>query len=692
MMRSSFFKALLAGLTLITFVCVESSAAQGAPFWNPKQDKYPAVKRIQKTYTYRSARAKGNVTIQDPYNYLEKPVTDADVKGFVADQSKLLESYVSKCTNRKSIEQSIRDAFEYDDYTNVDFNTNPAVPFYTYSLKRAGDDRYIWYIATPAEMDAAVKTKFATPPGKKFLDEKFLSANNTATIGSWQTSLDGKYFAYMVADSGSQISTWFVRTFDKPLLSGGPSTPLGGSGTLPDVIPNVDGYFSWRLDSKSFFYTGTLPSAGGSNTDLGSSVRYHVMGTAYEKDITVVKAEPEGADGSNNFWSFITSDDGNWLVVNGADGSLGHGRLYASKITGQTISGNMKWISIAPNQEDIMAPLNVIDDVIYVRTSRGALDGQISKAKLDWSKATQTTNLKSLKDKLPLTTVVPEVRKESLSLAQAFNTDKVVALYTIKGSFAIKIFNLRTGRFIGQPVPQEHPGSLFVMTTANKGTSIKLIMATLTSPRKVYDVQLVGNSIKTTLWLTQSTKGVSAQDFVTETMSATSKDGTIVPYLLISRKGTPKTGTAPVLLHVFGAYAYVEANYYDPILLSWLNSYGGFVAYGSLRGGGDEGEGWHQAGQKHNKQKTFDDAAAVAQDLVKKKIAAPGKVIGHGGSAGAIAITAAANQVQSSFGLLLGVRPVLDYFLRKRSRGGSAQTDEFGDVDDPVDFDYVRAW
>ncbi|PWN35002.1 prolyl oligopeptidase [Meira miltonrushii] len=691
-MRSSLIQAFV-GLAFATFIGVESANAPGAPFWNPKQNPYPSVKRVDKTFTYRSAKAKGNVTVADPYNWLEQPLaTDAGVKGFVDDQTKLLDSYLAKCTDRKAIEQSIRDGFAYDGYSDIDFVSNAAKPFYTYTLKRAGEDQATWYVATPEEMQAAVKSKFTVPPGKKFLEEAYLSPNKTATIANWQTSLDGKYFAYLVSDSGSQVSTWFVRTFDKPLLSGGPNSPLGGDGALPDVIPNADYQLSWSADNTAFFYTGTLPSDAGSNTDIGSSVRYHVMGTAYEKDITVVKAEPQSATGNNNIWGFVISQDNKWFILGGATGTDNKARMYATRLEGQQVSDKMKWISVAPSYDYQMSALNVIDDILYVQTDLNALDSRIAKTKLDFSKARQVTNLNDLKEKLPLTTVIPEVKKAQLTSAAVFNTDKLIILYTTNGYAVAKLYYLKTGTFIRQVISNERAGGVYALTPPSKGKSIKLIVNSLTSPLKIYDITMQGTKFVETLWLSVNIKGTRPEDYTTETKFATSKDGTKVPYLVISRKGTPKNGKGAAYMHVFGSYGYTQVNYYDPALFSWLNSYGGFIVFGSPRGGGDCGNEWHVAGQDHKKQKTFEDVIAIADDLVKQKYAAPGKVIGDGGAAGAIAITAAANQSPSSFGVLLGVRPVLDYFLRKRSRGGAEQTDEFGDVDDPVDFDYVRAW
>lgn len=684
----------LAILFLLAINClVEGGASPSSPFWNPQQNRYPNAKRISKTYSYRSAKAKGNVTISDPYNWLEKDLTtDPDVIKFINDQTNLTESFMAKCKDQKAIEQSINDAQDYDDYNNFNLVSNALVPFYTYTLQRANENRQAWYVCSPEELQAAIKTKFATPPGKKFLMEEYLSENGTAGIAGWLISPNGKYFAYLVSDTGSQVSTWFVRTFDSPLLGGGKQV-LGGLGHLPnDVVPNSDGGFIWTMDSKGFFYTSALPTDAGYNTEVGSTVRYHKIGTKYEQDITIVHADKTSASGADNYWGVYLCSDGRWLMVPAVQDALLKARLYATYLPGQELSDKMKWIGVAPGYDYVMTPVNVIDDVLYVQTNLNASDGKIVKTKLDWTKARQVSNLSELTERLPLTDVIPNVKNEQLASSYPFMEDKVVLLYVINGIFVTKIYNLKSGKLIKTVLPKESPGSINTIIPYFKGKSFNVMTSTLQSPRKIFNIVLDGSEYSEILILEENVKGVKPGDFTSETLFATSKDGTQVPYLCVYRKGTPKNGSKPAQLHAFGSYGLTQVNYYDASTFAWLQGFGGFYCYAEGRGGGDRGAEWHAAGQKHNKEKTFEDIVAVAQDLVKRKIAAPGKVIADGRSAGGLAIAAAANQDPSAFDVLLLQRAVLDYFLRKRSRGGSAQMDEFGNVDDPVDFDYIRAW
>lgn len=184
-----------------------------------------------------------------------------------------------------------------------------AKPFYLYRLKRAKEERPTWYTASPSEFEIAKKNNFATPPGKKYLEEILLSPNGTHSVTDMIASPDGKFAAILVSDSNSIVATWYLRTFDSPLVNS-KTRPIGGEGHLPDVIPFCDGGIQWSKDSKGFFYTQTQDSKAGANTELGSTVRYHQIGTSHEKDVTIVHADKVASDGKNNAWSINLIDNG----------------------------------------------------------------------------------------------------------------------------------------------------------------------------------------------------------------------------------------------------------------------------------------------------------------------------------------------------------------------------------------------
>ncbi|MCO5599851.1 hypothetical protein L7F22_053958 [Adiantum nelumboides] len=673
-------------MTLLIFHLVLSTtfallAVNANPTWNPSIYPYPKAHTVNETYTYASAKKGGNVTILDSYNWLEADLhTDTDVIKFINDQTNLTEIYLKKCTEKEVIKSSITSAFNYDNYDNLIFVDGIVNPYYTYSLKRANENRPTWYVCTPEELETARKNNLATPPGKRFLDENLLSENGTANMKDWYNSPDGKYFAYLVSESNSDFGTWYIRQIDTPLVKA-TSFPPGGEGHLPnDVLPNSYGSFKWSKDSTGAFYVHA--------TDDGSIVSYHRLGISSEDDTTIIQP-----DGSENSWSLILSTDGTWLVLKGVKDVLGQSKVYATYLPGQTLSDKMKWISVAPSYDFTVDPINVVNKWLYFGTSRNALNGKIAKAKLDWSKARETNNVNTLTDRLDFVDVVPTQESATLHSDVALSKDLAVIIYIKMARYVVQILELETGKFLHTAIPND-PSQVTSITTALNGTSVTIGVSGTTSPRSLYDVRWTGSSFEDVLLTVQKINGTDPKDYITEQLFATSMDGTQVPYSIVYKNGTPKNGNCTAWVHAYGNYGKIETFFFSPTYFSWLVGYEcTFFVWASVRGGGDLGEEWHIAGQLHNKTKTIEDVVAIAQDLVIRKIVGKGQIIAEGISAGGMVVAAAANKApEGTLGVVIPKRAVLDYFLRVRSPGGTGQFGEFGDPNNPRDFDTIIDW
>ncbi|MCO5583327.1 hypothetical protein L7F22_037237 [Adiantum nelumboides] len=644
-----------------------NGAKTKASTWIPKQHPYPKVPRGTKTWSYRSAKLGRNDTFADPYYELEKPLdTDPGVIKFIDEQTQLLGDYVKGCKSKDKIAKSIAETFDYNDYDYVQLITQAPKPFYLYNVKSGKDNRPIWYTCTPSEMDAARNKNLATPPGKKFLDETLLSVNATVNIQYTFISNDGQYFAYIASDSNSDVAKIYVRKFSSPLVQA-KTFPPGGEGALPDAIPFVDGNsgFVWTKDSTGFFYVQVNDDQGGSNADAGYTVRYHKLGTAYEKDITVVHPDKVGPDEKQNYWFIYASLDSKWFLLTGLNDVSGKAKVYASIYGDQVISDHMKWISIAPGYEYVLQWMDVVDNYLYFWTNLNAVDGRVAKCKLDWSKARSVTDLSQLTDKLPMIGLIPEIPYSKITFQYVFNHDKVLITYTTNGRYISKIYNFITGKLLQNVLPNE-PSMIYNAIADSEG--VVAHFAGTFSPKTIYRISFEGGKYTETLLTQQAIKGTNPNDYITEEHYATSKDGTKVPYAIQYHKGVKKDGTAIGWQHWYAANGYIETFFWNPSYFSWIRSHNTVFVWCSGRGGGDRGEHWHKAGQNHNRQNAYDDIIAIAQDLVAKKIVAKGLLIGEGASAGGMAAAVVANQAPPG------------------------QTDEYGNVYDPVDYDYTRAW
>lgn len=267
-----------------------------------KPPTYPKVHRVNKTWSYRSAKAKGNVTYSDPYYWLEATGKNKDIEQFVDDQTKATETYIQGCKSKKAIDQSLLEASTFDKYKNVALVSSNigGTPFYLYQVIRSGDQPPVWYTATVAEFQAAKKNNFQPLPGKPFLNEALLSTDGLASILIWNTSPDGKIFGYLVIENG-EVGTWFFRQFTSPLVTA-KTRPLGGEGRLKDILPVSADQISWMPDSKGIFYPKTVSSDEGTATDLGYKIVYHAWGTDNSKDITIFDSKNAGEEGGNTYY------------------------------------------------------------------------------------------------------------------------------------------------------------------------------------------------------------------------------------------------------------------------------------------------------------------------------------------------------------------------------------------------------
>ncbi|PWN36814.1 alpha/beta-hydrolase [Meira miltonrushii] len=649
--------------------------------WNIKQNPFPKAKRISATVSFPSAKAKGNVTLADPYQWLQNDTDPATIK-FVADQKSLTESFIKKCTSVKQIEQSVRDAFNYNDYSDMTFFEDAKVPFWFYSVTGPNEDRKTYYIATPAEMEVARKTNFAKPPGKKFLMESLLSSNNSASIVYTMVSLDHTLIAYMVVDDGADTGSWYVRRLDSPLVQA-KTRPPGGEGRLPDVIPYVYQDLRWTLDSKAFFYT--------QYSDNGTIVAYHQLGTPVDKDITIVNPDPDPA----NLWYLDYSFDGKWLVVFSAANTDSKATAYATLLTGQKLSDKMKWISIVPTRDlSLFSPVGILDGNWYVVTDENAIDRKVVKVKLDWTKAKEVTNLSQLKGRLNFTDVIPNRPFRQLNLARQTDTNKALVVYVENGKYVLYIFDLRTGKQLQKILPDEKssPHAAFFATPTNKYWT--LAYRSTVSPVKIFQVHHTETGIQTKLLTAQAIKGSNPDDYDTEQMEAISKDGTKVPYFLVRHRNRPSNTSSSIWLHGYGAYGDIDNLFWDERYFSWLQAGTGrgFV-WAGLRGGGDKGEEWHIAGKNRNKPKTFDDMVAIAQDLIKRKLVNKGQINLEGNSAGGLMSAVVARQAPvGTFGAVMPDVALLDYLFFYTGAIGPANVNEFGDPAIPVEFDIIESW
>jgi prolyl oligopeptidase len=183
-----------------------------------------------------------------------------------------------------------------------------------------------------------------------------------------------------------------------------------------------------------------------------------------------------------------------------------------------------------------------------------------------------------------------------------------------------------------------------------------------------------------------------ATGIVTRQFEAVSADGTRIPYFVAMREGTPMNGRNPTLLYGYGGFQSTELPWYSGSFgKGWLEP-GGVFVLANLRGGGEFGPEWHRAAQRENKQRTWDDMAAVAEDLIKRGITRPKHLGIMGGSQGGLLVTATMVQRPELFNAVVSQVPLIDMLRYHKLLAGASWIAEYGDPDKPEDRAFIAKY
>jgi prolyl oligopeptidase len=178
---------------------------------------------------------------------------------------------------------------------------------------------------------------------------------------------------------------------------------------------------------------------------------------------------------------------------------------------------------------------------------------------------------------------------------------------------------------------------------------------------------------------------IDTQQFETQALFATSKDGTRVPFFLTAQKGISRDGTNPVVMYGYGGFSISLLPGYRSDVPAWLELGGVFVTV-NLRGGAEYGEAWHKAGHLERKQNVFDDFIAVAEYLIREKFTSPGRLGMMGGSNGGLLVGAVMEQRPDLFAVAMPAVGVMDMLRYDRFTGGKLWATEYGTSSDPRQF------
>ena len=588
---------------------------------------YPVAKKVDQIDDYHGTK------VADPYRWLED-ANSAETKAWVDAENKVTQDWLAQIPQREAIRQRLTQLWNYERYS---------VPY-----KEGG--RYFFSRNDGLQNQAVLYTmKSLSDTPRMLLDPNTLAADGTVALAGMAVSPDGKLLAYSTAASGSDWNEIRVRDVDS-------------GKDLPDHIQWVKfSSTAWTKDGKGFFYSRyDAPKEATKLADVNyfQKLYYHKLGTTQDADVLVYDRPDEKE------WGFHaqTTDDGRYLLIQATKGTARKYRVFYKDLS----KPDSKVVPLIDNFEAGYDFIDNVGSVFYFSTDRNAPRQRI--VAIDLAKP-QEAHWK---------TIVPE-SQQTLQSAHMIN-NQIVAEYLADARSVVKVVDLK-----GKPVREiQLPGIGSVSGFGGKRgeTETFFSFTGFTTPTTIYRLDMKSGASTV---FRQPKVAFNPAEYETRQQFFTSRDGTKVPMFIVSKKGLKLDGSNPTYLYGYGGFNISMTPGFSPANLAWMEM-GGVYVVANLRGGGEYGEAWHEAGTKLKKQNVFDDFIGAAEWLVNNKVTSPGKLAIGGGSNGGLLVGAAMTQRPDLFGAAIPQVGVMDMLRFHKFTIGWAWTSDYGSSENPDEF------
>jgi prolyl oligopeptidase len=578
--------------------------------------------------------------VPDPYRWLEdidSPATHA----WVAAQAKLSGDYLAALPARTGLAESLRKIWNFERWSAPERHG----PYWFYTHNDGLQNQAVLFVTTdPAS------------PGRVLLDPNTLSSDGTVSLRELSFSDDGKLMAYALSDAGSDWQIWHVRD-------------VATGQDLPDVLRwSKFGGGSWRKDASGFYYTRYAEPSGSDALKAANEhekLYFHKLGTPQSQDPLVYTRD----DDPNWFLGATVTEDGHYLII-----QANHGDEVENTLLVQDLSRPGSPIKpVIAKPDAVYGFIGSIGHTMYVQTDRDAPRYRVIAIDLAHPQPARWR------------TLIPQ-SAETLDTVTLVG-HQLLARYLKDAHSAVRRYSPE-GELQGE-VSLEGLGTAGGFAGHLEDKETYYAYSSLTTPPSVYRLDLAtGHSA---LWKQPKLAGFAPADYETTQVFYPSKDGTRIPMFIVARRGTPLDGTNRTLLYAYGGFNIPMQPAFSAAVAGWLQA-GGVYALANLRGGGEYGRPWHEAGMKTHKQNVFDDFAAAAQYLIKEGWTRPSRLAIRGGSNGGLLIGATLEQHPELFAACIAQVGVMDMLRFREFTVGKGWESDFGSVDNPVEFRALLAY
>jgi prolyl oligopeptidase len=594
----------------------------------------PPTPRRPVTDTYHG------VTVTDDYRWLENGAA-AEVKAWSEAQNAAARAYLDALPGRQILRERIAAIYNHESPTYSDVREQgqrffaskrqpPAQQPMLVALSSLDDTSSERVVYDPNEAD---------PAGKTYYDW-------------YQPSHDGRLVALSISRNGSEDGTLAV-------------IEVASGKLLPDRIPRVQygtagGSVAWKADGSGLWYT-RYPRPGerqGRDQFFYQQIWWHALGTPVEQDrYAFGQDQPRIAE-----HRLEASPDGKWILDRVANGDGGEAAFYlAAGIPGAP------WRRLAQLADQVRDARFGPDGLLYLHSRLGAPKGKILRVvPTDGTLASAVTVL---------------AEQEGVIDDYAITATRLWAVELVGGPSRLESFPLGGGKAV--VVPTTRLSSVFGLERIGRGDTVLFGNAGYLEPPAYYR-QAAGDPAPRRTALVKKSL-VSFGDTEVVQAFATSRDGTRVPMTIVRRKGTRLDGSNATLLTGYGGYGISSTPGFLERRRVWLD-HGGVLALAGIRGGGEYGDAWHDAGKLTRKQNAFDDFAACALWLSRGGYGGPGKLAIQGGSNGGLLMGAMITQQPRLFRAVVSHVGIYDMLRFELQPNGEFNTTELGSVKDRAQF------
>ena len=579
------------------------------------------------------------VAVADPYRWLEDDNSPA-TKAWVEAQNRVTFGYLEKLPQRAVLRERLAELWNYERY---------GVPFkqgerYFFTKNDGLQNQSVLYVAESLQAEPRV-----------LLDPNGLSVDGTVALSGYSVSEDGNLMAYGLSAAGSDWQEWQVRDVRTGV-------------DLPDRLKWVK--FSgaaWAKDGKGFYYSrydAPKPGEKLKGANYFQKLYFHRIGTGQGEDVLVYE-RPDQKE-----WGFggQVTDDGRYLVIHVWQGTDRRNRVFyldlqaPEKKVVELLNDFDAHYSLVDNEgtkfwfsTDLAAPRGRVIEIDLSRPERG-----------NWRE------------------VIPQAA-ETLKGVNMLN-DRFVCSYLKDARSQVKVFG-RDGR-LEREVELPGLGTVGGFGGRQGDTETFYSFTSFNVPGTVYRYDLKSGRSSV---FREPKVAFDPADYETRQVFYTSKDGTRIPMFLAHKRGLKLDGNNPTYLYGYGGFNISLTPSFSVAMLTWMEN-GGLYVRPNLRGGGEYGEEWHQAGTKLKKQNVFDDFIAAAEWLIASGYTRSGRLAIAGGSNGGLLVGACMTQRPELFGVALPDVGVMDMLRFHRFTIGWAWRSDYGSSESAEEFKALHAY